>query len=98
MMHLLFLSLLVVLHLLEALPADVLAFDLNDIGGVVAEDACGLILAKDDIVSFYEDLYWISILKIECGTKLFGNYDPSELVQLPDYACSLHFIPLIMNE
>ena len=68
--------------LCKALFADVLSFELNNVCSVVAEDAGRLILAKNDVVTFYEDLDGIALGQVECVSQFLGDDYSSKLIQL----------------
>jgi hypothetical protein len=79
-MRLLIVKTLEILQFSQALSADLLAFELDDIGRVVAEDAGGLILAENDIVAVYEDLYGIALGQVKGIPQFLGDNDSSKLI------------------
>lgn len=68
------------LELLEALGADVLTLEVDDILGVVAEDASRMILVKNDVVAFNEDLESILLGDVKSTAQLDGEHDAAEFI------------------
>jgi hypothetical protein len=79
-MRLFSLPILKILQLSEALSADFLAFKLDDVGRVVAEDAGRLILTENDIVAVNEDLNGIALGQVEGVSQFLGDDDSSKLI------------------
>jgi hypothetical protein len=89
-----------VLQLFEAAAADVLAIEDLDVGGVVAEDAGGLILTQDDVAVLHVNLDGIAFGQIEGISQFLGDDDPPKLVQLSNDSCCFHgsLAPLLYIE
>ena len=75
-------SVLPLQQLLQAAAADVLAFEVDHIVGVIAEDAGGLILPKNDRGPFHVDLQGVLLLNAQVAAQLDGQHDPAQLVHL----------------
>ena len=73
-------------ELFDAVGANILAFVVDDVLGIVAEDACGMILMKNDVVTLHEYLESVLLSNIQGTAQLYGKNDAAELIYFSDYS------------
>lgn len=78
------------LDLIEASGTDALTVKENDIVGVVAENAGGMIFLKDDAVIVGEDLDRVLYLDVHRLADLDGENNSAQLVNFSDHTCRFH--------
>ena len=85
------------LECLDALGADILAAENDDIPGVITENAGGLIFFQNDGRSIHIDLQGVFLRDIQCTAQFDGKDDTAQLIDLPDNAgrfqCDHSFLP-----
>ena len=72
------------LQLFNAVRADVLTFVIDDVLGAVTENAGGMILMKNNVISVNKNFESILFSNIQGAAKLNGQNDASELIDLSD--------------
>ena len=77
-------------ELLHALSADQLALVGNNIAGIAAEDAAGMILLEDDFVAIHKNLKHIFHANVYCPAQLDGQNDTSKRVKLTHNTGGFH--------
>ena len=70
----------------DAVGADVLAAEVDDVAGIIAEDASGLILLQDNGVPLYVDLHGVLLSDVQGPPELYREHDAAELVDLSNDA------------
>ena len=83
-------GMLFALEFLEAIGADVLAAEVDDILGIIAENTGGLVLFQDDGGSIYIDLQRVLFGDIQSTPELDGENDSAEFIDLSDNAGRFH--------
>lgn len=81
-----------VLEVLDALGADVLSLVAYDTLCAVAEDACGMILVENDVVTLNKDFQRITLGNIKSTAQLDGKDNASELVNFSYNSGRFHTI------
>ena len=67
----------------DAVGADVLAFKIDDIFGVITENAGGLILLQDDGGTIHVDLQGVFLRDVQGAAQLDRQHDTAQLIDLP---------------
>jgi hypothetical protein len=67
----------------DALWADVLAVEHDDVLGIVAEDTGGLILPQNDGRTIHVDLKGIFLRDVQGAAQLDGKHDTAQLINFP---------------
>lgn len=67
----------------DALRADVLAVEHDDVLGVVAEDTGGLILPQNDGRTIHVDLKGVFLRDVQGAAQLDRQHDTAQLIDLP---------------
>ena len=85
------------LDLIQAICADALAVEEDDVIGVVTENAGGVIFLKNDAIVIGEDLDGILHLNVHGFADLDGEHDSAELVNFSDHSGGFHnvWVPFI---
>ena len=82
--------------------ADAASLEEDDLVGIVAENAGGLILLQDDAISVNEHFECVSRIKLHAGAELLRDQNASELVDLfyksgRFHWCNLSFLIFCMR-
>jgi hypothetical protein len=88
----------VFLDLIQTVCADAFAVKENDVVSIVAENACGMILLKDDTVVVGENFDGVLNLDIHCFSDFNRENDSAQLVYFSDHSGGFHkfFVPFIL--
>ena len=78
------------LELFDAAGANALAVEVNYVGSVVAEAACGLVLLENYLIVVSEYLDSVLLLYVENLSDLNGKNYSSKLVNLTYNTCGFH--------
>ena len=68
---------------LDALRADVLAVEHDDVFGVITEDTGGLILPQNNGRTIHIDLKGIFLRNVQGAAQLDGQHDTAQLINFP---------------
>ncbi len=79
-----------VLHFSNTRRTDVLAFEMNNLVSLAAEDTSWFVLLQDDSITIHVDFQGIFFTDAKRAAELDGNYNTTQFVNLAYDACRFH--------